>query len=175
MAQENASGKFYYLRGILSPKFSLRGIGNSIHDPTERDDGGMIDDPESIGLRLRDLRVRAGLKQIDVARAIGVTRGHVGLVENGRTGLILPRLQAWVELCGGTMSEFFLAGDEGSYAHQMLMLPDDLRQLVERMIDIVGAAPAEDIAFLDRLFAFYERDIESTGGALEAAHVDQDD
>lgn len=79
-------------------------------------------------------------------------------MENGRTGLMLPKLRAWIELCGSSLSEFFAteSGDEG--LDQMRTMPRDVRDLAAKLLQLLSTAPPEDVTFFRRLVEIYEGD-----------------
>jgi transcriptional regulator with XRE-family HTH domain len=45
------------------------------------------------GQRLRALRLRAGLSQVELAHQFGIDRGHVSEIENGKKNVCLPLLE----------------------------------------------------------------------------------
>jgi transcriptional regulator with XRE-family HTH domain len=58
--------------------------------------------PAAVGIpaRLRDLRKRAGLRQVDLAVRLSVSRVRVAEVERGRRGISFPEIEAWAQACG---------------------------------------------------------------------------
>jgi len=57
-------------------------------------------------LLLRDLRLEAGLSQVDVATAIGRPQAHVSAIEVGRRGLDLLQVREFAELYGVNLVRF---------------------------------------------------------------------
>lgn len=129
----------------------------------------MIDDPQVRGARLRRMRERAGLKQVDLGKALGVTRSHIGLVENGRAGVSVERLQAWVEACGSTMSELFASEGTSELTARIDGLPPERSALVEQLVDLVEWSSPPLVSFLSHLLTSLEA---SERDALGAGDTD---
>lgn len=115
----------------------------------------MVDDPAELGARLRQLREDANLSQAKLGREIGVTRAHISLVENGRAGLTLPRLQAWLEVCGGSL-DGLVADEHSTLADQIRRLPPKRYELVLLLVDVVQSAS--------------DRFVDMTRGVLESLY-----
>lgn len=49
-------------------------------------------EPSKLGSAVRQLRQWRGLTQLELARKLGVTSNYVSLLENGKRGLSIPRL-----------------------------------------------------------------------------------
>ena len=45
------------------------------------------------GQRLRDLRIKRGLSQVEMAHRFGIDRGHISEIENGKKNVCLPMLE----------------------------------------------------------------------------------
>lgn len=60
-----------------------------------------------IGSRIRQLRVRSGLTQAELASRCELTKGFLSQLENDNTQPSLPALQDIVEALGVTMAQFF--------------------------------------------------------------------
>ena len=62
----------------------------------------------SIGLRLRELRVRAGVtSQEKLAHVAGVHRTYIGRLERGESGVTVDALAAVVAALNFSLAEFF--------------------------------------------------------------------
>lgn len=64
-----------------------------------------------IGAELRRLRLRAGLTQEDVARAMSSHRPIVGRNERGRHATSLAMIDAQARACGGSLAHVLCAYD----------------------------------------------------------------
>lgn len=61
---------------------------------------------ESMGRRLRELRLERDLQQADVARRLGVSPAYLSLIEKGKRAVPLPLLFQALELYGVTMEDY---------------------------------------------------------------------
>lgn len=66
----------------------------------------MRDAHESMGRRLRELRLERDLQQADVARRLGVSPAYLSLIEKGKRAVQLPLLFQALELYGVGMEDF---------------------------------------------------------------------
>jgi transcriptional regulator with XRE-family HTH domain len=59
----------------------------------------------SVNLRrqLRELRLRAGLSQRQLGEKIGLTNAAVSMIEGGSRDTGTSNVEAWAEICGGTL------------------------------------------------------------------------
>lgn len=75
----------------------------------------MIKSENTFSSRLKDLRIEKGLRQIDLARAVGVTNAAIGNYENGKRE---PRIDELILLadCLETTIDYLVgrAGEESS-------------------------------------------------------------
>lgn len=58
---------------------------------------------EKLGARVKELRLKMGLTQNQVAQALHVTPGYISNVENNRTAMSLRILTYYAKLCGITL------------------------------------------------------------------------
>ena len=65
----------------------------------------------AIGRRLKELRIKAGKSQVEVAAAIGISRGHVSAIETGQRPIGRETLMAFAELFGTSLD--FIASRMG--------------------------------------------------------------
>lgn len=80
-------------------------------------------EPETLGARLKALRLAAGLSQRELAAEVGVTFPHISKVETGREQASAELIGRIAEAVGADPAELLLLADR---------LPDDLRdQVVE--------------------------------------------
>ncbi len=61
-----------------------------------------------IGMNLKRLRESRGWSQLELARQLGVTAGHIDNVESGLKGVGLDRIEKWSALFEVPIAEFFL-------------------------------------------------------------------
>ena len=74
---------------------------------------------ESYGTLIKNLRIKNGLTQNQVAEALGVTPGYISNVENNRTAMSLRILTYYARLVGRSLDS--LVGDlEPEYAETAL-------------------------------------------------------
>jgi transcriptional regulator with XRE-family HTH domain len=57
------------------------------------------------GQRLRALRLKRGLSQVEMAHRFGIDRGHISEMETGKKNVCLPMLDVLAEGFGITISE----------------------------------------------------------------------
>jgi transcriptional regulator with XRE-family HTH domain len=57
------------------------------------------------GLRLRALRLKRGLSQVEMAHQFGIDRGHISEMETGKKNVCLPMLEVLATGFGITISE----------------------------------------------------------------------
>jgi transcriptional regulator with XRE-family HTH domain len=57
------------------------------------------------GQRLRALRVKGGLSQVEMAHRFGIDRGHISEMENGKKNVCLPMLEVLARGVGISISE----------------------------------------------------------------------
>jgi len=57
------------------------------------------------GRRLRELRVKRGLSQVEMAHQFGIDRGHISEIENGKKNVCLPLLEVLARGFGISLSE----------------------------------------------------------------------
>jgi transcriptional regulator with XRE-family HTH domain len=57
------------------------------------------------GLRLRELRLKQGLSQVEMAYRFGIDRGHISDLENGKKNVCLPMLEVLSDGLGISISE----------------------------------------------------------------------
>lgn len=57
------------------------------------------------GKRLRDLRLRQGLSQVEMAHRFGIDRGHISEMEKGKKNVCLPMLDVLSKGFGITIAE----------------------------------------------------------------------
>lgn len=95
--------------------------------------------------RLRGLRQRAGMTQEAVASAAGIDIHHYGKIERGVSGWSGDTLEAIARALRVSVAEI-LASDEidvedartHRLAEQFAALPDDAKDVVERMVNVLG-------------------------------------
>jgi transcriptional regulator with XRE-family HTH domain len=57
------------------------------------------------GLRIRKLRVKQGLSQVEMAHRFGIDRGHISDLERGKKSVCLPMLEVLSKGFGVSLSE----------------------------------------------------------------------
>jgi transcriptional regulator with XRE-family HTH domain len=57
------------------------------------------------GQRLRELRLKQGLSQVEMAHRFGIDRGHLSEMENGKKNVCLPMLEVLAKGLKVTVSE----------------------------------------------------------------------
>lgn len=139
--------------GATAPRRLLRPGEPIEHDPAVR------------GLLLKAMREAKDISQARLAKAIGVSRSLVALVETGKSGLSIEHLLAWIDVCDGDLGD--LVPVKGApLLQQIRQLPDDERELVELLVHVLGSVNDP------RLWRILKKFLVST--AIEA-DVDVDD
>jgi transcriptional regulator with XRE-family HTH domain len=96
---------------------------------------------EDIGRRIRDLRIRAGLTQTEVAEALGTKQTGISAYERGARALTLPALMRIAEALGTTPNAIL-----GVEAAPLPPLED--RRLLRRLQKAQGLPRRQKLALL---------------------------
>ena len=67
---------------------------------------------KSVGIKIKILRLRKGLRQNDVAKELDISQAHLSNIEGGRSAVTLENLFKLQEIFQCTMAEFFSEIDE---------------------------------------------------------------
>lgn len=116
----------------------------------------------SVGSVLSTIRMRSGLSQMDLARALHRSRPFISLVEHDRCNIPTVLALRWVEVCGGR-AILLPRGDD------TLILTPEERRCVEAWR---GATPERRAALerlCDVLHELDDRDLAYLSGMLDAA------
>lgn len=65
----------------------------------------MKDEAEKLGLNLKRIRTEKDISQVDIARSLGVSRGFVSNLENGKTNPTLATITRLANAVGVTTDE----------------------------------------------------------------------
>jgi transcriptional regulator with XRE-family HTH domain len=57
------------------------------------------------GQRIRELRIKKGLSQVEMAHRFGIDRGHISEIESGKKNVCLPMLEVLSKGFGMSVSE----------------------------------------------------------------------
>lgn len=104
----------------------------------------------AIGDRLRDLRLRRGLTQVQLGELLGLDQTTVSGVEAMNRVTTTKTLEAWIAVCGGSLSisgpgpaEALdqLTDEERAMVEAARRIPEAERQLV---VDVIRAWPRLD-------------------------------
>lgn len=63
-----------------------------------------VADPVAMGQVLRQMRLDAGLTQVELGRRVGIASAVICRYEAGRCGVSLRRLEEWAKACGCRLS-----------------------------------------------------------------------
>jgi transcriptional regulator with XRE-family HTH domain len=63
------------------------------------------DEAEKLGLNLKRIRTEKDISQVDIARSLGVSRGFVSNLENGKTNPTLATITRLANAVGVTTDE----------------------------------------------------------------------
>jgi DNA-binding XRE family transcriptional regulator len=74
-------------------------------EPTAHNWGVSSSIAVKFGQRLRALRLKQGLSQVDMAHRFGIDRGHISEMENGKKNVCLPMLEVLARGFQVTVSE----------------------------------------------------------------------
>ncbi|GGL58073.1 helix-turn-helix domain-containing protein [Sporolactobacillus putidus] len=61
----------------------------------------------NVGKRIKDIRLEHGLKAVDLADTLKVSKGYLSKVESNKTGVSLETLETICEAIGITLAQFF--------------------------------------------------------------------
>jgi predicted transcriptional regulator/DNA-binding XRE family transcriptional regulator len=105
----------------------------------------MRDAHESMGRRLRELRLERDLQQADVARRLGVSPAYLSLIEKGKRPVQLPLLFQALELYGVAMEDFMASLGEARVDDRLARLLDEplfrTLNLTREDLASIGAEP----------------------------------
>jgi len=65
----------------------------------------MKNEAEKLGQNLKNIRMEKGISQVDIARLLGVSRGFVSNVENGKTNPTLATITKLANAVGVSSDE----------------------------------------------------------------------
>ena len=105
----------------------------------------MIDDRRNLGARLREVREYLGLSQDEAAKAVGLTRSGVSLIESGQRKVDALELKRFAELYQRPMTDF--TGDVEVGAP----LPETVQHLARAAVKLTVADQAELLRFAEFL------------------------
>jgi transcriptional regulator with XRE-family HTH domain len=105
----------------------------------------MNHDRKNLGARLREAREYVGLSQDEVARALGIARPAVSLIESGQRRVEALELKRLADLYGRSVAEF--TGDSDRDAE----LPEVVRHLARAAAKLTKADQSELIRFAEFL------------------------
>jgi transcriptional regulator with XRE-family HTH domain len=111
-------------------------VGQSRPERCRLDQHVPMDDPKTIGARIRSARIAKDLTQVDLAAAIGVSRAHLTNVEGGNGGLALDKLSILAGETGTTVA--WLIG-EAPLADSTVVPLDPLRAELLANYDTMNA------------------------------------
>ena len=74
----------------------------------------MEPDTETMGMRIRVTRMRRRIKQIDLARRVGISKNAMFQIENDATDPRASRIKAIADVLGVT-TDYLLAGTEPAH------------------------------------------------------------
>lgn len=120
----------------------------------------------SIGSRLKEARLRRGLTQEDLARAIGVTKGAIG---NYETGVSSPKESVLIKLMSAL-------GIDANYLYQDYVdfSDDNDQDIIAQITQSLQHNPKLGLLF-DRSRKMSERDLDAVLGIVEAILKERDD
>jgi transcriptional regulator with XRE-family HTH domain len=103
----------------------------------------MTDNKQLMGTRIRQARRDAGLTQVELAKALGITQGMVSAVETGQTTIDAHQLIEWGHVLGKPVPYFYL-GLAFPDAHQrainaLMQIPDDRMGTVVTILESLAA------------------------------------
>ncbi len=87
---------------------------------------------DHLGKRVKDLRIKMGLTQNQVAEALNVTPGYISNVENNRTAMSLRILTYYAKLVGITLDSL-VGSIEPEY--QSIVLDNELATTLSKLSD----------------------------------------
>lgn len=120
----------------------------------------------SIGSRLKEARLRRGLTQEDLAKAVGVTKGAIG---NYETGVSSPKEAVLIKLMN-------ILGIDANYLYQDYVdfSDDDDQDFIAQITQSLQHNPKLGLLF-DRSRKMSERDLDAVLGIVEAILKERDD
>ncbi len=106
----------------------------------------MSDDRKSLGAKLREAREYLGLSQDEVARAVGITRSAISLLESGQRKVDALELKKLAEMYQRPVAEF--TGDVDVIDSPM---PETVQHLARAAAKLTEADRAELLRFAEFL------------------------
>ena len=97
---------------------------------------------EPLGLRMRDLRLRAGVSQRELGRRLGVDGSHITRLENGQRSPSYGLLVRWAAACGAEASVIPERADLDKALDVLDMVSLDMvRRFAEALAKVPAPAP----------------------------------
>lgn len=107
--------------------------------------------PSETGAALRQMRLEAGLSQVELAARLMCSRANVGMIESGHHFPAMQLLLAWTEACGRTVA--FIAPAVGA---SLAAVRQQDQERVARLLVALGRLNDRQRAAVDALLlAFY--------------------
>lgn len=117
--------------------------------------------PKSIGQRIRSLREERGLSQEDLAKALGIHRQSVSLIEKGNRDLTATELDDLARFLQVSFDEILapeVRGQSTDHSSGMRFQPEKLRNLLFYLLELVGGRPNVGETVLYKLLYFCDFD-----------------
>ena len=87
-------------------------------------------------MRIRDLRYSKGLRQEDVAHALGWTPATLSRIENGKQNTKLSALEALAKFYEVSVPELFEYDGDNPLIKAAWAIPDDQAELAAEMLEV---------------------------------------
>ena len=104
----------------------------------------MSDWEQTIGRKIRDIRLRTAMSQERLAELSGMTNGYISQIETGRRVPSAKAISRISEALGADMADLMVRDRE---------LPSEREALVQRVVDMLSDRSVSDIRFAHRVLS----------------------
>jgi len=104
-----------------------------------------------VGMRIKIARIKAGMKQKDLAEKVGLHRMSISAIESGRRGTSMAQLVEFAKVLGVPVSYFFTGAED-----ETGKTDDDTAEL-EKLLAILMERDAEAVANLRSVMESWDK------------------
>jgi len=128
-----------------------RTLPNTRKEQPESTDTDSAELAKRIGMRIKIARIKAGLKQKDLAEKVGLHRMSISAIESGRRGTTVAQLVEFAKVLGVPVSYFFTGAED-----ETGKTDDDTAEL-EKLLAVLMQRDAEAVANLRSVMESWDK------------------
>jgi len=126
-------------------------LPNTRKEQPESTDTDSAELAKRIGMRIKIARIKAGLKQKDLAEKVGLHRMSISAIESGRRGTTVAQLVEFAKVLGVPVSYFFTGAED-----ETGKTDDDTAEL-EKLLAVLMQRDAEAVANLRSVMESWDK------------------